>query len=94
LPTQGTVVVQLPADASLRVDGHQVPLESTTRRLVTPELKPQTNYYYTLRADLNRDGQIVSRSKRVTVRAGAETRVDFGDMSANTSIAVSQANRP
>jgi uncharacterized protein (TIGR03000 family) len=91
LETQGAVVVQLPADASLTVDGTQVPLTSETRTLVTPELKPGQDYHYTLRASANRDGQLVTRMKRVTVRAGAETVVDFGNLNTTATDAVSQA---
>jgi uncharacterized protein (TIGR03000 family) len=91
LETQGTVIVQLPADANLTVDGKQVPLTSETRTLVTPELKPGQDYHYTLRVSADRDGQLVTRMKRVTVRAGAETVVYFGNLNTPDAVAVSQA---
>jgi uncharacterized protein (TIGR03000 family) len=82
LPTQGTVVVHLPADANLTVDGTEVTLTSATRKLVTPQLDPGRDYYYTLKATVERDGKTLTVRKRVWVRAGTEAVVDFGDIGA------------
>ena len=76
----GRVIVQLPADARLYVDGQVANLTSTPRTFVTPALQPGRDYYYTLRAEAVRDGQVVADSKRVIVRAGAEARVAFDNL--------------
>ncbi len=69
-----TLVVSLPAEAKLTIDGTPTTSTSASRVFVTPELG-EGNYAYTLQAELTRDGQAVTTSERVTVRAGQETRV-------------------
>lgn len=81
-PDQATVIVQLPTDATLSVDGSQVPEMSAERTIITPDLRAGQEYYYTLRAEAVREGRSIIRTKRVTVRAGRETHVDFGDLTA------------
>jgi uncharacterized protein (TIGR03000 family) len=74
-PAQLTVT--LPADATLTIDGK--PTTSTTglRVFRTPVLERGSDYVYTLRAQIMRDGQPESIAREVTVRAGEETRVDL-----------------
>lgn len=79
-PAPAHVVVKLPKDARLFVDDTACPLTSATRSFDTPELSPGQAYYYTLKAEVTRDGRAVTESKRVVVRAGEETVVEFGDM--------------
>jgi uncharacterized protein (TIGR03000 family) len=74
------VRVKLPADADLFVDGVRVPQTSAVRSFQTPKLEPGRSYYYTLKADVIRDGRTVSASKRVTVEAGREATVEFTDL--------------
>ncbi len=61
LTTQGKdaarVTVKLPADARLYVDGVPCPLTSATRSFDTPELDAGRSYYYTLKAEVVRDGE-------------------------------------
>jgi uncharacterized protein (TIGR03000 family) len=79
-PAPARVVVQLPADARLFVDDDPCPLTSAKRSFNTPDLRPGVTYHYTIRAEVTRDGRAVTESKRVTVRAGEETVVEFGDL--------------
>ncbi len=76
----GHVTVRLPADARLYVDDVACPLTSATRSFNTPALEPGRQYYYTLKAEVTRDGRVASESKRVIVQAGQEASVDFGDL--------------
>jgi uncharacterized protein (TIGR03000 family) len=85
LPVQATVVVRLPADADLYLDGQKSNLASATRRYVTPKLEPGQDYYYVIKARAVRQGEAVAQTKRVTLRAGQEARVDFGDLEAATA---------
>jgi len=71
-----TIIVELPADASLRVDDEPTASDSSIRTLVTPALD-QGEYYYTLTAEVVRDGQQLTTSKRVAARGGEETRVQI-----------------
>lgn len=74
------VRVKLPADADLYVDGVQVPLTSDVRSFQTPKLEAGRSYYYTLKADVVRDGRTVSATKRITVEPGKETNVEFANL--------------
>jgi len=71
LSVPATIVVSLPADATLTVDG--VVTKSTTgvRRLVTPALPAGETYTYTLEAKV---GELVA-TQTVVVRAGEETAI-------------------
>jgi uncharacterized protein (TIGR03000 family) len=71
------IVVNLPADAKLYVDGHQTRSISGQRLLTTPNLRPGRDYHYTLRAEVTRGGEVQRVSQRVAVRAGQETRVNI-----------------
>jgi uncharacterized protein (TIGR03000 family) len=73
------VVVKVPEGARLFVDNEPCPLTSAERSFDTPELRPGVTYHYTLRAEVTRDGRTLKESKRVTVTAGRETKVEFGE---------------
>ena len=70
-----TLVVNLPADAQLTIDGAATVSTSDTRVFVSPPLQLGQEYSYTLTATITRDGEAKSITQEVTVRAGEETRV-------------------
>jgi len=72
-----TIQVNLPADARLTIDGAATTSTSANRTFATPTLETGKEFYYTLTAAVVRDGKTLTVSKRVTVRAGAETRVNI-----------------
>jgi len=79
------ITVKLPADALLYVDGVLCPLKSATRSFDTPELDAGQRYYYTLKAEVVRDG--VTRAatpQRVLVEAGKQVTVQFKDLPVQT----------
>jgi uncharacterized protein (TIGR03000 family) len=75
--TSGTIVVNLPADARLTVDGAATTSTTASRTLITPALQPGYEYYYTLRAEVVRDGQTAVQTQRVAVRSGEATQISF-----------------
>jgi uncharacterized protein (TIGR03000 family) len=81
-PAPAHVTVRLPADAQLQVDGVVCTLTSGTRKFDTPELEPGRKYFYTLKAEVVRDGRPVSESRRVLLEAGKDVQVDFRNMAA------------
>jgi uncharacterized protein (TIGR03000 family) len=91
---QATVIVQVPADARLYVDGERVDRSATTHRFLTPPLEMGRGYFYTLKAEATRNGQTVSQAQRVIVRASQVSRVDFGDLSSASAIQVKQEPLP
>jgi uncharacterized protein (TIGR03000 family) len=74
-PARATMVVSLPADATLMVDGKATTSTTDTRVLVSPPLESGKDFVYTLRAEVTRNGQAQSVTRQVIVRAGQETRV-------------------
>jgi len=75
--TPATLVVTLPVDATLSVDGYVTTSTSGTRVLVTPALEAGSEYTYSLTASVVRDGQTVTQTQRIAVRPGEQTAVPF-----------------
>ncbi|MFL5242483.1 MAG: TIGR03000 domain-containing protein [Gemmataceae bacterium] len=80
------ITVELPEDAKLTVDGVACPLTSTTRTLETPELQPGQKYTYTLEAQINRNGETISASRRVVFESGKLLNVDFRKLGSTQSV--------
>jgi uncharacterized protein (TIGR03000 family) len=76
-PAAAFVVVTLPADARLLVDGEATTSQSATRVFVTPELQPGKGFTYTMTAQVMRDGKPITVEEKVSVRAGETTEVSF-----------------
>ena len=72
-----TIVVTLPAEARLIVDGAATRSTSERRTFVTPALENGETYVYTLRAEVVRDGQTAVQTQEVIVRGGQTTDVSF-----------------
>jgi uncharacterized protein (TIGR03000 family) len=71
------IVVRLPADAKLTVDGTVTRSTDGVRSFVSPPLQAGKDYQYTLRAEVTRDGKTVERTRDVNVRAGQTSEVNF-----------------
>jgi uncharacterized protein (TIGR03000 family) len=76
-PTPARLLVQLPADARLTIDGEATTSTSAVRVFNTPPLQPGRSYHYDLTAETNRNGVPVRTTQRVQVRAGQQSRVVF-----------------
>lgn len=72
---RATIIVHVPNDAKLMIDGHQTTSVSSTRRLYSPPLQPGKSYHYNLEAMVTRDGKPIKVEKRVDVRAGVTREV-------------------
>ncbi len=79
------VTVKLPADARLYVDGVACTLTSASRSFNTPDLNAGQRYYYTLKAEVTRNGETVAKSQRVLVEAGKDVTVEFKDLPVRTA---------
>jgi len=83
-----TIIVSLPADAKLMIDDYATKSTSAARVFNSPELAPGQAFSYTLKAEIVRDGQTLTVTEQVTVRAGLETRVSFpADKFASAAVA-------
>lgn len=85
-PEKARVTVRLPADARLFVDNVVCPLTSDVRSFVTPALQPGQKYYYTIRAEVVRDGQTRIVSERVLVSAGQSVEVSLTSFNATRTV--------
>ncbi|MGH7169245.1 MAG: TIGR03000 domain-containing protein [Gemmataceae bacterium] len=80
---EATIVVHLPQDANLTIDGEPTQSRSATRVFRSPPLEPGKTYVYTLRAEANRDGHFVNAKKTVEIRAGKRSEVTLHFNNAN-----------
>jgi uncharacterized protein (TIGR03000 family) len=76
-PASAHIIVSLPEDARLFIDGEATTSKSERRVFESPPLPVGRVYYYTLRAEVVRDGKLVSFSQEVTIRAGKIAEVQL-----------------
>ena len=82
-----SLVVNLPADATLKIDGTATKATSTVRQFTTPVLARGESYNYTLTAEIVRDGQTYSATQTVAVRAGQTSQVELPASAFGTAVA-------
>jgi len=70
----GILIVTLPAEAKLTIDGQETKSTSGQRVFSTPPLEPGKVYQYTLKAEVPMDGKTEVITKVVQIQAGRETR--------------------
>ncbi len=95
--SRAAIVVRLPADARLYADGQPLRLTGAERRFTTPELPGGMEFTYRITAEYERNGEVVSVSKRVAVRAGGSETIEFADLTAarvTTGAPAPAADRP
>ncbi|MBN9519115.1 TIGR03000 domain-containing protein [bacterium] len=80
--SRAAIVVRLPADAKLYADGMPLRLTGAERRFTTPELPAGMEYTYRMTAEYERNGEVVSVTRRVAVRAGGNEMIEFADLTA------------
>jgi uncharacterized protein (TIGR03000 family) len=79
---RAAVVVRIPADARLFADGRALNLTGAERKFVSPELPTNQEFIYRFKAEYERDGEMLSVTKKVTVRGGTTVMVEFTDLTA------------
>jgi uncharacterized protein (TIGR03000 family) len=77
IDSPATIVVSLPADARLLVDGAQTTSTSDRRTLVTPTLVVGSTYIYNMTAEIVREGRTVTQTQQVAVRSGETSTINF-----------------
>jgi len=70
-----TLVVSLPPEARLSIEGQPTRANSGERVFVSPPLQPGKTYSYNLKAELDRNGEKSTANQTVDVRAGQTSRV-------------------
>ena len=81
------MVVNLPADATLKIDGAATKSTAAVRQFTTPVLALGQSYHYTLTAEVVRDGKTLSATETVTVRAGQTSQVELLPTSFGVAVA-------
>ncbi len=89
---EATVIVHLPAAATLTIDGQLTQSRSARRVFHSPPLDSGKTYTYTLRAEMNRDGRFVNTEKTIEVRAGQTTELTLNVGDANRANATDDNN--
>jgi len=71
------LMIEIPNDAKLFVDGVEVPGTGTSRLFHTPELLAGQDFYYDLKAEVVVNGKPVVEETRVVVKAGERSTAKF-----------------
>jgi uncharacterized protein (TIGR03000 family) len=71
-----TIVV--PTEAKLFIEDQPTQLRGTRRDFVSPRLTPGQEYLYTLRVEISRNGQKLTKTQQFPVKAGQHAVVEFG----------------
>jgi uncharacterized protein (TIGR03000 family) len=74
---EATLIVSLPENATLTIDGEETTSTSAQRVFVTPALEEGKEYEYTLKAKVERDGKVEIATAKVTFRAGETKPVEM-----------------
>lgn len=77
---QARLIVELPADAKFYVDDRLMQTTSERRVFQSPRLEQGQTYYYILRAEVVRNGETFSDSKRVLLHAGEVVQASFRNL--------------
>ena len=77
------VTIAAPADATVTVDGVEIP--ATARSFNTPILQAGRQYYYTVNMAMKRNGRSVNDAKRVVLEAGKDVTVNFREPAVATA---------
>jgi uncharacterized protein (TIGR03000 family) len=78
--TRATVAVDVPAGATFIVNNKEILLPAINPVFVTPPLEPGKDYFYDCMVKVERDGTIVTKTKRFIVHAGEVVRINYADM--------------
>jgi uncharacterized protein (TIGR03000 family) len=74
------VVIAAAAGVTIRVNGQVTPRKTEMETFLTPDLQAGRTYAYQVEAEATIDGKPVRKTRRVEVRAGWQTQVDFTDL--------------
>ncbi len=89
---EAKLVVELPADAKLFIDGTLMKSGSTKRGIVTPPLRPEQTYYYQVTVELIRHGHTLRETQRIRLIPGAQVNARFTNLE-NRAAAIVQAEK-
>jgi len=74
---KATIVVSVPSDATVTIDGQATSSTSTVRTFQSPKLDDGKTYAYTIEASFVQDGKQMKSSKQVSFQAGKTVNLDL-----------------
>ncbi len=89
LETRARLSIDVPEDAKVYLDGELMKTPVAKRVFVTPDLTPGRTYYYDLRVEVIREGQVVAASQRILMRAGQTALATFPNLNEGATATVS-----
>jgi uncharacterized protein (TIGR03000 family) len=90
IPLRATVLsLKVPVDAKVYINDHQTKTTGELRRYVSRNLDPGRDYYYHIKAVVERDGKEIVRNEVVALKAGDSELVEFDFAKSITSLALS-----
>jgi uncharacterized protein (TIGR03000 family) len=75
--TSAELVVTVPPEASVFVNGQETQIAGAQRRFFSRGLRPGGVYAYEVRAEMVRNGRMLTETRRVEIPAGGRTQVSF-----------------
>jgi len=88
--TSARIIVHIPKNAKLFIDGQIQSGDSTERHFYTPPLPRVGSFYYDVRIETVKDGKTIIDEKKVIVQAGALVHQTFNLAGTATSLASGQ----
>ena len=76
-PNRGLLMVSLPSNAKVFVNDNATKSTGSYRRYAAKELAVGKAYEYTVRAEIERNGQVIEETKTAIVQGGNITRLSF-----------------
>lgn len=90
----GSVVIRVPAEAVVEIEGSRMKQSGERRRFETPPLDVREKYFYMIKATWQEEGKPIARQQLVGVRAEKEVTVDLrpaGAKAARAAVSPKQA---
>jgi uncharacterized protein (TIGR03000 family) len=73
----GYLIVNLPTEAKVFVNGHATTSEGAQRQFVSRGLEPGQRYAYEVRAQIERDGKTLTETRSVQLTGGLQANLSF-----------------
>src|SRR5947209_5545369 len=83
--TSATVTVKAPLDVRVKFNGQLARRSAEEESFATPALEKGQKYSYQVVAEAERDGKTVTLTKKVSVKAGEQSMVDFSELAVSTT---------
>jgi uncharacterized protein (TIGR03000 family) len=77
-PNVARIVLNVPEDARVYLQDQRMTLTGPVRRFVSPQLQNGRDYLYTIRVEVDRNGETLTRTTEARVRGGRQVSVAVG----------------